>query len=167
MVDRGERCGESVRCRSLLYSDHPRVKLNLLLCSRHEAMDGAAYYAGSKEQIPWTHACRFDPALSWRLPYALPALPQAHRIAMRFSYRANRAPLLLAAPLEGNRVVPDAWRTHRGLGDTARRCARTGLRWLALFADARGGQLEAAAIDLIGDRALVQGLTDRRIQSLQ
>ena len=37
---------------------------------------------------------------------------------------------------------------------------------LALFADARGSQTEASAVDLIGDHALVKGLADCRIQSL-
>jgi hypothetical protein len=54
-----------------------------------------------------------------------------------------------------------------GPGDTRRRCVRELPRRLALLADARGGQPEASAIDLIGHRALVKGLTDRSIQSLQ
>src|SRR3569833_1315729 len=54
-----------------------------------------------------------------------------------------------------------------GPSDTRRRCARDLPRRLALLADARGGQTESAAVDLIGHHALVKRPTDRRIQPLQ
>jgi hypothetical protein len=73
----------------------------------------------------------------------------------------------VGAALDRNRVVPAAWwraavRAMLGAGVPVICRGR-----LALLADARGGQPEAAAIDLIGHRALVKGLTDRCIQSLQ
>jgi hypothetical protein len=38
---------------------------------------------------------------------------------------------------------------------------------LSSFADALGGQSEAAAVDLVGHDALVKGLADCRVQALQ
>jgi hypothetical protein len=66
-----------------------------------------------------------------------------------------------------NRVVLDAWRPHGVRGDTAYECALNEPRRLALFADARRGQLESAAVDFVGHRSLVNGFADGSIEPLQ
>jgi hypothetical protein len=73
----------------------------------------------------------------------------------------------LISDWDRNRVVPTALSSRASRGDTVRRCARDLPRRLALFADARGGQTEAAPVDFVGHGALVNGLADGRIQPFQ
>ncbi len=52
-------------------------------------------------------------------------------------------------------------------GDTLYKCALNELSRLALFADARRGQLEAAAVDFVGHASLVNGFADSVIEPIQ
>ncbi|MGH8301640.1 MAG: hypothetical protein ACRET5_09265, partial [Steroidobacteraceae bacterium] len=70
-------------------------------------------------------------------------------------------------PENSKRVVPAALPPGGCPGDDMARRARGLPGLLSSFADALGGQSEAAAVDFVGHDALVKGLADRCIQPLQ